>query len=69
MSASNRKVPAIRVVDLDNEYIVFIDDDSHQIETIVVFTHGRVIGTEYSLHQLPWSARWQIEQELSNFIP
>lgn len=68
MSASNRKVPTIRVTDLDNEYIVFIDE-FRQIETIVVFTHGRVVGTEFALHQLPWSARWQIEQELSNFVP
>jgi hypothetical protein len=68
MTASNRKVPTIRVTDLDNEYIVFLED-SGRIETIIVFTHGRTIGTESTLHHLPWSARWQIEQELSNFVP
>jgi len=68
MASNHSKAPCIRVTDLDNEYIVFLDE-SGQIESIVVFTHNRRIGNHSKLQELPWSARWQIEQEMSNFIP
>ena len=68
MASNHSKSPCIRVTDVDNEYIVFLDA-SGQIESIVVFTHGRRIGTHILFNNLPWSARWQIEQEMSNFIP
>lgn len=68
MSHPLRPVPCIRVTDTENEYLVFINEE-RQIDNIVQFPHGRRIGNQLTLDQIPWSARWQIEQEMTNLIP
>lgn len=53
----------LRITDGSAEYLVEVNQ-SKQIESIICFRTGSRVGTDLSLSQVPWSARWQIEQEL-----
>jgi hypothetical protein len=66
--SQNQTVPCLRIQDGNYEYLTFLDTDG-QIETIVKFKFGSRIGTTMKLAEVPWSVRWQIEKELSNFSP
>lgn len=65
MPSEKRPVICIRVTDFENEYLVFLTEDK-QIDNIVQIPLGRRVGNQVTLNQIPWSARWQIEQELSD---